>query len=99
MLRSTPGPTAVTKFFSVVPKPDEDLPYEHAGDVGRDEDGEEQQVAAEIPPLLHLLPGIEETQSVDCEGDGENAVEEPGDDGADDDGDDESEDDAGQAKA
>ena len=61
------------------------LPDEHAGHVCGDEDGEEQQVAAEVPSLLLHLCGLRQADLVDSEGHGEEAVEEPGDDGADDD--------------
>ena len=71
------------------------LPYQHAGDVGRDEDGEEQDVAEDVPPLLRDLPHVPETELVDGEGDGETAVEAPGGDGAEDDWDDDGQEDAG----
>ena len=77
---------------------EQDPPYEHAGHVGGDEDGEEQHVTAEVPLLLPLLPGIGDTQPLDSEYDREQAMEEAGEDGADDDGDDEGEENAGEAQ-
>ena len=77
---------------------EQDPPYEHAGHVGGDEDGEEEQVTAEVPLLLHLLAGIGDTQALDPEDDREEAVEDAGEDGADDDGDEEGEEDAGEAQ-
>ena len=74
------------------------LPDHQAGDVGWQEDGGQQEVTADIPPLLRPLHQPGQAELLDPEGQGEKAVEEGGGEGPEDDWDDDGEDDAGQTK-
>ena len=74
------------------------LPDHQAGDVGWQEDGGQQEVTADIPPLLRPLHQPGQAELLDPEGQGENAVEEGGGERPEDDWDDDGEDDAGQTK-
>ena len=74
------------------------LPDHHAGDVGRQEDEGEEDVTADVPPLLPPLHQAGHTQLVGGEGQGEEAVEEGRGEGPQDDREDDGEEEAGQAE-
>ena len=74
------------------------LPDQHTGDICWQEDDGEDDVTADIPPLLRSLHQSAQTQLVDSESQGDEAVEEGGGEGSQHDGEDDGEEDAGQSK-